>query len=39
MYNGEGILYFKKGNKILFSGIFKDDKYINGILYYEDGNK
>ena len=39
MYNGEGILYYEKENKILFKGIFKDDKYSNGILYFNDGSK
>ena len=38
-YNGEGCLYFKGENKILFNGIFKDDKYFNDILYYDDGSK
>jgi len=38
-YNGNGILYFKIEKKILFEGIFKDDNYVNGILYYNDGSK
>ena len=38
-YNGNGTLYFEKTDKILFNGTFKDDKYLNGILYYFDGNK
>ena len=38
-YNGKGILYFTKENKILFNGIFKNDQYVNGILFYIDGHK
>ena len=36
-YNGKGISFYN--NKILFEGIFKDDYYFNGILYYKDGYK
>lgn len=39
MYNGEGTLYYELKDKILFNGVFKDDKYFNGILYYDDGSK
>ena len=38
-FNGQGKLFFKQSNKILFNGIFKDDNYVNGILYYDDGIK
>ena len=38
-YNGKGILYFEKSYQILFNGTFRDDKYLNGILYYIYGNK
>ena len=38
-YNGNGILYYEKKNKIKFEGLFKDDLYVKGILYDEDGYK
>ena len=38
-YNGKGILYYKNSNQKLYEGYFKDDKYVNGILYNIDGSK
>ena len=42
-YNGKGILYnvdfFIEENYIKFDGIFKNNKYLNGILYNKNGYK
>jgi len=38
-YNGKGILYYKKNNIVRFNGIFKENKFFKGILYYKSGYK
>ena len=38
-YEGNGILYFEKYNKIFYEGIFIDNEYKNGILYGLKGEK
>ena len=44
-YNGKGVLYYSKSifpekeEKIKFDGIFKNNKYAKGILFYESGYK
>ena len=44
-YNGKGVLYYSKSiyyekeEKIKFDGIFRNNKYAKGILYYENGYK
>ena len=38
-YNGKGRLYYNNSNQKLYEGYFKDDKYVNGILYNIDGSK
>ena len=38
-YNGKGILYYEKENKIKFNGIFINNNYSKGILYYRSGYK
>ena len=38
-YNGKGILYYENDDKVRYNGIFKDDLYDEGILYYKDGYK
>ena len=38
-YDGIGTLYFEKENKIFFDGNFKNNMFVNGILYDLEGNK